>query len=53
MIAHIWKTFDGYLLEIAQGSRPGEFRIIATSRHATKTEAKAAAKAAGAQPWNY
>lgn len=53
MIAHIWKTSYGWMLEISEGSMPGNFRVISTTKHATKVEAKRVAHMAGARPWNY
>ena len=53
MIAHIWKTSYGWMLELSEGAMPGEFRVISTHKFATKVEAKRAASMAGARPWNY
>ena len=48
MIAHIWKTSYGYILEISDG-----FKVVSEHKFATKVEAKRMAKLAGAIPWNY
>lgn len=53
MIAHIWKTSYGWLLELSDGAMPGEFRVISTHKYQSKLEAKRAAHLAGAKPWNY
>ena len=52
-IAHIWKTSRGWMLEISTGAMPGEFLVVSTAYYPSKIEAKRAAHAAGAQPWNY
>ena len=53
MIAHIWKTSYGYMLEISEGNITIGFRVLSTTKHASKPEAKRAAHMAGARPWNY
>lgn len=53
MVAHIWKDGAEWLLELAEGNPVDGWKVIGTSRHANKLDAKRAAKAAGATPWNY
>lgn len=54
MIAHIYNAGKrGWMLELSAGNPVDGWQVIATSYHANKTAAKAAARDAGAQPWNY
>jgi hypothetical protein len=53
MIAHIWKSGETWLLELATGNSIDGFVVVSAVKYPSRAHAKAAAKLAGATPWNY
>lgn len=53
MVAHIWKTASGYLLEIAEGNTVTGFAVLGCANFESHVNARRAARLAGARPWNY
>jgi hypothetical protein len=54
LIAHLWdRGKSGWDLEIASGNIQRGFIIHSYTNYAKKIDAKKAAKAAGAMPWNF
>jgi len=52
LYSHIYKTRGGFNLILTTGPALNT-GVISETQHADKRAAKAAAKAAGAKPWNY
>lgn len=54
LVAHLWdRGKSGWALEIASGHVTRGFVVHSYEEYPSKIEAKKAAKAAGAKPWNY
>ena len=54
MVAHIYNAGrKGWMLELATGNPVDGWSVVSITYHDGKAAAKAAARAAGAQPWNY
>ncbi len=53
MIAHIYRHARGWLLEMATGNPVDGWTVVSAAYYPSKLDAKRAALAAGANPWNY
>lgn len=53
MIAYLWKTANGWKLEIFVGNPVDGFSVNFEAVYASQIEAKRAAALAGAYPWNF